>query len=40
MIGFFANQLDTVVGSICFTHGVTLLVAAIIMISKKDTQDN
>ena len=36
MIGFFANQLNTVVGSACFALGVALLVASIITISKKD----
>ena len=36
MIGFFANRLNTVVGSVCFTLGVALLVASIITISKKD----
>ncbi|MEE0808149.1 MAG: hypothetical protein U0L84_02180 [Acutalibacteraceae bacterium] len=40
MIGFFANQLNTVVGSVCFTLGVSLLVASIIIISKKDNTDN
>ena len=40
MIGFFANQLNTVVGSICFTLGVVMLVASIIMIVKKDNTDN
>jgi hypothetical protein len=40
MIGFFANQLNTVVGSVCFTLGVALLVASIIIISKKDNSDN
>ena len=40
MIGFFANQLDTVVGSVCFTLGVALLVASIVIISKKDNQEN
>ena len=40
MIGFFANQLNTVVGSVCFTIGVALLVASIIIISKKDNKDN
>ncbi|MEE0059346.1 MAG: hypothetical protein UE295_00825 [Acutalibacteraceae bacterium] len=39
MIGFFANQLDTVVGSVCFTLGVVMLVASIIIISKKDNTD-
>ena len=36
MIGFFANQLNTVVGSLCFTLGVILLVASIILVSKQD----
>ena len=40
MIGFFANQLNTVVGSVCFTLGVALLVASIVIISKKDNEDN
>lgn len=40
MIGFFANQLNTVVGSVCFTLGIVLLVASIIAISKKDNTDN
>ena len=37
MIGFFANQLDTVIGCVCFTLGIALLVSSIIIISKKDT---
>ena len=40
MIGFFANRLDTVVGSVCFAFGVVLLVASIIIISKKEDADN
>ena len=40
MIGFFANQLNTVVGGVCFTLGVVLLVASIIIVSKKDNSDN
>ena len=40
MIGFFANQLNTAAGSICFALGVTVLVASIIMICKKDNEDN
>ena len=39
MIGFFANRLNTVVGSVCFTLGVILLVASIIIIGKKDNLD-
>ena len=40
MIGFFANQLNSVIGSVCFTLGVALLVASIVTISKKDNQEN
>ena len=40
MIGFFANQLNTVIGSVCFTLGVVLLVASIVIISKKDNEEN
>ena len=36
MIGFFANQLNTGVGSFCFTIGVILLVHSIILVSKQD----
>ena len=36
MIGFFANQLNTSVGSLCFTIGIVLLVNSIILISKQD----
>jgi len=40
MIGFFANQLNTVVGCVFFTLGVALLVGSIIIISKKDNTEN
>ncbi len=33
IIGFFANQLNTVVGCVFFTLGVALLVGSIIMVS-------
>ena len=36
MIGFFANQLNTVHGCVLFTLGVAMLVASIVIISKKD----
>ena len=36
MIGFFANQLNTTVGALCFSLGIILLVASIAIISKKD----
>ena len=39
-IGFFANQLNTIVGSMCFAVGVALLVASIVIISKNDSKDN
>ena len=38
MIGFFANRLDTVIGSVCFTLGVILLVGSIILVSKQDQE--
>ena len=40
MIGFFANQLNAVIGSVCFTLGVVLLVASIVIISKNDNEEN
>ena len=39
MIGFFANQLNTIIGCVCFTLGVALLVGSIILVSKQD-KDN
>lgn len=39
MIGFFANQLNTVVGCVFFTFGVALLVGSIILVSTHD-KDN
>ena len=35
MIGFFANQLNTVVGCVFFTLGVALLVGSIVLASKQ-----
>ena len=40
MIGFFANQLDTVVGGVFFALGVALLVGSIILVSKQDKENN
>ena len=40
MIGFFANQLNSLVGSACFSLGIILLVASIIMLNKKDNTEN
>ena len=39
MIGFFANQLNTGFGSLCFTIGIVLLVNSIILISKQDKEN-
>ena len=39
MIGFFANQLNTGVGSLCFTIGIVLLVNSIILISKQGKEN-
>ena len=39
MIGFFANQLNTVIGCAFFTLGVALLVGSIILMSKQDKED-
>ena len=39
MIGFFANQLNTVGGCVFFTLGVALLVSSIILVSKEDKED-
>ena len=35
MIGFFADQLNTVYGCVLVTLGVAMLVASIVIISKK-----
>ena len=35
MIGFFANQLNTVIGCVFFTLGVALLVGSIVLASKQ-----
>ena len=39
MIGFFANQLNTVVGCVFFTLGIALLVGSIILVAEKDKED-
>lgn len=39
MIGFFANRLDTVLGSVCFTIGIVLLVVSMVSIFKFDKKD-
>ena len=36
LIGFFANQLDTIWGCVCFTFGVVLLVGISMLMSKQD----
>ena len=39
LIGFFANRLNTGVGSLCFTIGIVLLVNSIILISKQEKEN-
>ncbi len=39
MIGFFANQLNTIIGCVFFTFGVVLLVGSIILISKQNKEN-
>ena len=36
LIGFFANQLDTILGCVCFTLGFILLVGLSMLMSKQD----
>ena len=36
LIGFFANQLDTILGCVCFTLGIILLVGLSMLMSKQD----
>ena len=36
LIGFFANQLDTILGCVCFILGIILLVGSTMMMSKRD----
>ena len=36
LIGFFANQLDTILGCVCFTFGIVLLVGLSMLMSKQD----
>ena len=36
MIGFFADSLNTVIGAVCFTFGVALLVSSIASMPKQD----
>lgn len=38
MIGYFADQLNTAAGSVCFTLGVAMLVFSIAVSSKKDKE--
>ena len=39
MIGFFANQLNTIAGCVFFALGVALLVGSIVLVSKQDEKD-
>ena len=36
LIGFFPNQLDTILGCVCFILGIILLVGSTMMMSKRD----
>ena len=36
MIGFFANRLNTVIGAVCFTLGVAMLVVSIALFTKSE----
>ena len=36
LIGFFANQLDTIWGCVCFTLGIVLLVCSSMSTSKQE----
>ena len=36
LIGFFANRLDTILGCVCFTLGIVLLVGLSMLMSKQD----
>ena len=36
LIGFFANQLDTIWGCVCFTFGIVLLVSISMLMSKQE----
>ena len=36
LIGFFANQLDTILGCVCFTLGIVLLVYLSMLMSKQE----
>ena len=36
LIGFFANQLDTILGCVCFTFGIVLLVSISMLMSKQE----
>ena len=36
LIGFFANQLDTILGCVCFTLGIILLVGLSMLMSKQE----
>ena len=36
LIGFFANRLDTILGCVCFTFGIVLLVGSNMLMSKQD----
>lgn len=39
MVGFFANQLSSVIGCVCFVLGIVLLVGAITALSKENNKN-
>ena len=39
MVGFFAGRLDTVVGAVCFSLGIVLLVSAPFLFAGKDEDE-
>jgi hypothetical protein len=39
MIGFFANQLNTVLGCVFFTLGIVLLVGSIVLVCEKEKEN-
>ena len=39
MIGFFAGRLNTVVGAVCFSLGVVLLVSSTLLFAGKDKDE-
>lgn len=40
MVGYFANQLNTVAGCVFFTLGIAMLAGSIVAISKQSKENN